>query len=422
MADVLLHSGANVDATDSYGRTAIMWAVMNGHADVVNLLLAAHCNPNLTDSGGTSALAFAAQDNRLDTLKLLLKAGAKPAATDGTPLRYAIDNKNEEMTRVLLDAGADPCIEMGNEMGAYLAAGYEGTLPIANLLLERVNRCPNASKLLGPLLNDAAQRGELPIVKAVVDSMRRYRISVDAGKTDDVFGNRITLLTALASTIENRQNEVTRFLVENLPEIGPEGLGVLLVRTLKQKQSEVFQLLLDHGAAVDVPEPNGTTPLIQACLSADLPTARFLIGHGASFKKATDDGVTPLLAACRSGSVEIVELLLNKGATLNDKDKDKRGPLLNAAMNGSADICRFLAAHGVNVNVADEKSGFTALHYAAQNADPVLAKTLIALHANPSLRDKRGLLPRDYAEQRGATEILQLLAGNQPLTKAPAPN
>jgi ankyrin repeat protein len=52
----LLEAGADVNAPDEDGDTALMWAVFKGHKDVVKVLYAAGANPKMLDSKGKEKL------------------------------------------------------------------------------------------------------------------------------------------------------------------------------------------------------------------------------------------------------------------------------------------------------------------------------------------------------------------------------
>lgn len=50
MVQLLLKKGADINMTDSYGRTALSWAAAHGNLSVIKLLLAeGHMQPNLRD-------------------------------------------------------------------------------------------------------------------------------------------------------------------------------------------------------------------------------------------------------------------------------------------------------------------------------------------------------------------------------------
>ena len=68
----MLETGANPNAQDIDGLTALMYATRKDKAEVVNLLLSKGADPNLRDSSGWTALMYAAKKNYLNCAKLLL--------------------------------------------------------------------------------------------------------------------------------------------------------------------------------------------------------------------------------------------------------------------------------------------------------------------------------------------------------------
>jgi hypothetical protein len=73
----LLDEGADADGRDAAGRTALLLAVMQGHAAAVDLLLAHGANPNAEDTAGLRPLAAAMSAQRLDIAAALRRAGAR---------------------------------------------------------------------------------------------------------------------------------------------------------------------------------------------------------------------------------------------------------------------------------------------------------------------------------------------------------
>jgi hypothetical protein len=70
-----LAKGADPDAADGQGGTALIWAVAVGREDVVRLLLAAGADPGRADDEGTTALALAERKDRAAIAGLLRAAG-----------------------------------------------------------------------------------------------------------------------------------------------------------------------------------------------------------------------------------------------------------------------------------------------------------------------------------------------------------
>jgi ankyrin repeat protein len=117
----LLARGADVNAKERRGQTALMWAAAEGHAAVSLALLQAGADFRTPLPSGFTPLFFAVREGRLDVLRVLLKAGAdvneamQPKKSSAraprrgtTPLIMAVENGHFELAVVLLEAGADP--------------------------------------------------------------------------------------------------------------------------------------------------------------------------------------------------------------------------------------------------------------------------------------------------------------------------
>ena len=74
----VLATGADVNARDNRGRTALMYAVDKGYVLLVEPLLAAQADPNVRAPDGATALFIAAVHGHSEIISMLMKAGADP--------------------------------------------------------------------------------------------------------------------------------------------------------------------------------------------------------------------------------------------------------------------------------------------------------------------------------------------------------
>ena len=79
--------------------------------------------------------------------------------------------------------------------------------------------------------------------------------------------------------------------------------------------SEIDQLVEDHGVDVDVGKAgDGLTALIFACSLGHLEMIDILLKHGADVDLMSKNGITPLMADASFGLANVVDKLLSSGS------------------------------------------------------------------------------------------------------------
>jgi ankyrin repeat protein len=116
--ETLLANGDGIDLNLSdtqCGRTPLIWAALNGHKEIVELILAKDgVNPNSKDDRGWTSLVWAAIEGHKEIVEVLLAAdGIDLNPVDNhfhrTPLLWAIMAGRQEIVNLLLmKDGVDP--------------------------------------------------------------------------------------------------------------------------------------------------------------------------------------------------------------------------------------------------------------------------------------------------------------------------
>lgn len=104
-----------------------------------------------------------------------------------------------------------------------------------------------------------------------------------------------------------------------------------------------------------------------------------------------------LNAAAENGHVETARTLLDAGAKPDKRVDGGYTPLISAAAAGKPGVIELLAARGADLNAREEIFGHTALHKAARLAQESAVSALLAVGADPAVRDDAGLLPEETA-------------------------
>jgi ankyrin repeat protein len=213
------------------------------------------------------------------------------------------------------------------------------------------------------------------------------------------------------------------------------------------------RLLLSRGAAVNVRQVEGRTPLYQAAsLGNATAIVKLLLANGADPHIATANGRTPLMAAAGRGDIEAMTLLLDAKAEVNAKDgagetalmlaagdgdplavrllldrgadarartKRNETALGNAGTAGNEETVRLLLDRGADVNVRNIR-GYSPLMLAA-SSDSIPAgavKLLLAKGADVSFTGDYDERARELAAKRGDTEVARLLGSVPPAPHA----
>lgn len=168
---VLLAAGANVNAEDAGGETALS---RTRHPSVARVLLEAGARINHQDKRGFSALSRSANSGTEEMVQLLLSAGASVHTSDllgNTPLRSAAALGHLQVARLLLKAGAN--VNAKNHKGdtPLTFACANGQLEIVNVLLEQPGIAINEADDIGSTaLMMAASVGDLRICAALINA------------------------------------------------------------------------------------------------------------------------------------------------------------------------------------------------------------------------------------------------------------
>jgi len=139
-----------INARDlSNGRTALHIAVARRDIVWLNYVAAEGANANLADNRGVTPVMLASQLGWIEGVQALIGHGAQvdvPNATGETPLISAVLQRDTQMMRALLKAGADPDRNDNSGRSARDYAQIDGRGSVTLAEIERSAKAPGAAR------------------------------------------------------------------------------------------------------------------------------------------------------------------------------------------------------------------------------------------------------------------------------------
>ncbi len=356
IARLLVEHGADVNARESWrGQTALMWAAEGRHADITRYLIehgadvgtrafANDWGAQITSepraqyrpTGGLTPLLYAARSGCIDCAAAILAGGEpvdRPTPDGVTPLMIAIDNYEFDTATLLLDSDANPHLsDWWGRTALYLAVDM-------NTYLSR--------EVLGGLRGSGTDTIPGATASADTTAMDIVRRLLAAG---------VDVNTQLNMHRVGRGGNSQRFN-DDLLTTG----ATPLLRAAITHDHEAMQLLLEHGAHVDLPNVMGVTPFMAA---AGIGVRDSNFGSNRSPRFATDEFIEDKV-------IESFEILLAAGADINARvtdihsrsariarlsrmtDREGQTAIYSAAGRGWTRVVEFMLDNGAEADIVD---------------------------------------------------------------------
>jgi ankyrin repeat protein len=360
----LLKKGADVNAAQGDGTTALHWAAMKGAAEMVQMLATAGANLRATTRLGSYApLYLAAKGGHSAAVAALLASGAdvnQASATGATPLMIAAASGDTRTVTMLVEGGAPVNARdtAKGETPLMYAAGYNRA-DVVKLLLQRGADAAATTKVVDLAALTAPEEA----------SMQRQAGQGSAPR-------RPAEVPGVTRPL--RYNEL----------IGTQGGLTALHFAARQGFTDTVAAMMDAGVDINQQNPGDKmTPLLIAIVNGHFDLAKTMIEKGADPTLGSANGVTPLFAVLnvywapkslypgpkthqqqRTGYLDLMKVLLDRGADVNARVKykvwyqaynsdfagvDESGatPFWRAAYANDVDAMKLLVSYGADPNI-----------------------------------------------------------------------
>jgi len=423
LVEVLLDAGADVDVTNNYGATPLAEAVKLDDAELVSMLLDAGADPDSPNLDNQTALMLAAYIGNLEIAQMLIDAGADVNAIETfrgqNALMWASAENNPDVAELLVANGADVSVkavydDWPRQMTSEPRAQFRPTGGLTALLYATRSGCYRCAVAIvegGADINQPNPDGVTPLLNAIDNkSFDIAMFLIDEGAKVDVWDmtGRTPLYMAVDmnsfvprsfggfgdsfNPLANNDRGITAMdIVHRLLDMGvdvnhqltrmrPNGPGrgrfadydmrggthALMIAVFTHDH-EAIEVLLEHGAEVDLRNVFRITPLMYAS---------GMSGNGRGPSGSNSDDI-------QERAVRTINMLLDAGADINAQ--------VNDSHTFTAKLDTYIAWK--------DNEGRTALHSAAELGWDKVAKVLLDRGADPEIQDAQGNTPLDLALQ-----------------------
>ncbi len=426
-------NGADPNARNNNGTTALMTAVCHGRVKSAQILLKHGADVNAKDSECKTALMFAAEKGYLKSMQILISRGANINARDQqakTALNYARENGKTEAEKLLVSHGA---------------AGLAQPRPAVRSKPPR----KTAETEYLPAVYDEPASELLPEIPTDEVSEVAYADYEPEVPPED-FPDEKTQYTEMSNNdfvtlcFYSDADRVEEAIMNGADVNAKTNKGfTALMSAAKGDHAEIAELLLIYGANVNDKDITGWTALMYAAREGHTKTAEVLLKHGANANEKDKKGKTALMLAKERGHTKVADIIIsyrhtkpaNKPATnrkpvpavrnenhntaiavRNDRKEISvtnqnvvNVNVWNVNVNFDEDIFRELEADISEMVNARDEYGHTILHLAAYNNDAESVEEALNYGADVNARDDEGYTALLYAACFGYSEVAKIL-------------
>lgn len=363
---------------------------------VAEMLLKSGADVNAEQENGETAVHVAARHGALEMMQALIQEGGDvtwKSKIDENSLHVAVRHCHAPVVEEILNSltnersrqEAELCVCEGNQAG-------ETPLHLAaQLRRDSVHRTDEDICIIKTLMEHHAD------ITAV---------TLQSGETPLHYSARVGNTAVLQEMLSNVPTNQLQTAINKHTKNG----WSLLLLAADQGHTEVVRVLLQNNARVDVFDEEGKAAIHLAAEQGHQDIVDILLSHKAFVNAKTKLGLTPLHLSARSGSAQLVRLLVETHqASVDALSLRKQTPLHLAAVGGQLDVCRSLLNLKADITAADIH-GQTPLHLAAESDHSEVVKLFLRHRPElATLANMEGATCAHIAAAKGSASVIREL-------------
>ncbi|XP_025115777.1 ankyrin repeat domain-containing protein 27-like isoform X1 [Pomacea canaliculata] len=436
LIDLLIQSGAVVDATDYLGLTPLHLACQRGFQNVMLLLLHFGADPMIKDNEGNTALHHCCLNGHEDCVKGLVfyDTSSSKLQVNGTndigdtALHMAAKWGYENIVKILLENGADATMKnRKHQSPIHMAQNMRVQRILQNAAEEfelqpfsAFNRSlPSATSLLGKVTRASSfsSGGRGRSGSSVTNSDEDFLASrIETASLDEAQDKQLKRRKdKLFKAILDGDIQLVKFYIgvdEKSDDEEPsksncwENMCHPLCQCDRCASIQKARVKAHQSLSVNVQTTSGYTPLHMAVLHHHNDLVDLFLQHGTSVNTQNHKKLTALHIAACLRNLPVVVKLLERGAKINIKDINGDTPLHISCANGFVEGVQALIMKGVDVNIINN-NGNTPLHEAADHLQTGIIRVLLEAGADPTIRNKLTQTALNLAKDPQSEKVLQ---------------
>ncbi|KAF8376249.1 trpa-1 [Pristionchus pacificus] len=424
------------DLTENYSLKDVE-SSMNDTRDIIEELCKFGAEINAVDEFGCSALHYAAMRGNSAAAEVLLKYGADPNLHDHnniTPFMTSCTYGTIEVFNILFSESSKTEVDRRKNSALHIAAQH-GHIDILRGLLHWSFKGKSSDSLLDQLNNEGKTALQLAVAAdhsdAVQELLQKYKGEL---KTEDErwmlheaaakgYKDMCVILIEKAKMKVNLENDEGR-----LP----------LHAAAKNNHSEIVKYFLDiEPTAIEWGDNEGFTPLLLAASSDGLETLKVLLERKAKFTISDRIGRNIIFLAAKYNSMRVLQYMLEymddkrppligmnsrfrsssprdpktslKERMMNKTDQNQETAMHCVCGNGYLELVRLLYKHGASITCINEDEE-TPLHLAAEAGRTNVVGQLLEWEKKLVVaKDDQGRTPLHQSARNGFEETVTLL-------------